>query len=335
MAATHEQAAPMIDAHGLHKRFGSTLVLADLSLQVQAGEIFGLIGPSGSGKTTTIHLFCGHLRPSGGAVTVLGEEPSAFSAAARRQIGYLPQQFILYPDLTVEQNVAFAAGLYGLSEWQCRDRIRMSLELVELWPARKRTARALSGGMQRRLALAAALVHDPLLLFADEPTANLDPILRAKLWTHFRSLCDAGRTLLVTTQYIDEAEYCDRVGLMFDGSLIAEGQPDQLRRQAFEGDLVDIVLSEPRAAQHLDLLTTTEHVGETFLIRPDAMRVAVERADLAIPQLISALSTSGETVRSVSQYRPTFDEVFIRLIEQHSGRRPPLGRLQTSATSEG
>lgn len=197
----------VIDVTELHKHFGGSPVLAELSLQVRAGEIFGLIGPSGSGKTTTIHLCCGHLQPSGGTITVFGEQPRAFTAATRRKLGYLPQQFILYPDLTVAQNVAFAAGLYGLAEWQSRDTIRAVLELVELWDARTRTARKISGGMQRRLALAAALVHNPELLFADEPTANLDPILRAKLWAHFRALCNGGRTLLVTIQYIDEAEY--------------------------------------------------------------------------------------------------------------------------------
>ncbi len=321
----------VIDANGLHKHFGGPPVLADLSLQVRAGEIFGLIGPSGSGKTTTIHLFCGHLRPSGGMVTVFGEQPSAFTTATRRKLGYLPQQFILYPDLTVMQNVAFAAGLYGLAEWHSRDIIRSVLELVELWPARARTARAISGGMQRRLALAAALVHSPELLFADEPTANLDPILRAKLWTHFRAMCTDGRTLLVTTQYIDEAEYCDRVGLMFDGSLIAEGKPDGLRRQAFGGDLVNVLLAETPSPQVISILNESELVQVVEVIHTHALRITVERADESIPQLLSTFAATGATVRSVAQHRSTFDEVFIRLIEQHSGERPPVGKLQTSA----
>jgi ABC-2 type transport system ATP-binding protein len=196
-----------------------------MSLSVAGGEIFGLIGPSGSGKSTTIHLLCGHLRPSGGEVRVFGQQPTRLGRAAKRRIGYLPQGFVLYPDLTVRQNVAFVAGLYGLSEWRHRRRIRAVLELVQLWEARNRPARAVSGGMQRRIALAATLVHDPDLLYLDEPTANLDPILRGHLWEHFRALCRRGRALLITTQYVDEAEYCDRVGLMYDGRLIAPGQP--------------------------------------------------------------------------------------------------------------
>ncbi len=324
----------VIDARGLRKKFGSRVVLRDLSLRVHVGEIFGLIGPSGSGKTTMIHLLCGHLRPDGGTVTVLGEQPTAFTVAARRQIGYMPQNFILYPDLTVKQNVGFAAGLYGLGEWRSRGKIRATLELVELWDARRRTARQISGGMQRRLALATALVHDPDLLFADEPTANLDPILRAKLWAHFRTMSAAGRTLLLTTQYIDEAEHCDRVGLMFDGALIAEGHPETLRQRAFGGDIVDMVLDRP-APLCVEATKAVEGVRETKVVGADALRVTVEDAKRGIPALIDAVEDAGAAVRSVTQARPTFDEVFIRLIEQHGGSRPPVGRLQTSAAGEG
>jgi ABC-2 type transport system ATP-binding protein len=324
----------VIEARHLTKSFGGRAVLSDLSLQVGPGEIYGLIGPSGSGKTTTVHILCGHLRPGSGEAMVLGEPPSAFSTATRRRIGYMPQQFILYPDLTVRQNVAFVAGLYGLSEWRHRRRIRDVLNLVELWPARRRPVRATSGGMQRRLALAAALVHDPVLLFADEPTANLDPILRAKLWRHFKSMCGEGRTLLVTTQYIDEAEYCDRVGLMFDGSLVAEGRPDSLRRQAFGGDMLDIVLARPAPAALAGLATLTA-IDAVEARAADLWRVTVDSADQAIPVLLEFLGSAGAQVRALTQVRPTFDEVFIRLIEMHSGRRPAVGRIRTSAAAEG
>jgi ABC-2 type transport system ATP-binding protein len=324
----------VIDAHGLQKKFGNRLVLSGLSLHVNAGEIFGLIGPSGSAKTTTIHLLCGHLHPSSGTVTVLGEQPGNFTAGTRRRIGYMPQNFILYPDLTVQENVSFVAGLYGMPEWQHGDEIRAALELVELWDARKQTARTISGGMQRRLALAAALVHDPDLLFADEPTANLDPILRGKLWAHFRHMTANGHTLMITTQYIDEAEYCDRVGLMFDGMLIAEGRPETLRRQAFGGDLVDLMLDRP-AALYVDAVAAASDVRKAEARSAETLQVTVPDATHAIPTLIDAIEAAGALVRSVSLYRPTFDEVFIRLIEQHSGVRPPVGRLQTSTAGEG
>lgn len=323
----------VIDAQHLQKDFGAGLVLRDLTLRVAPGEVFGLIGPSGSGKSTAIHLFCGRLRPTSGYVAVLGEEPIRFSNATRRRIGYMPQSFVLYPDLTVQQNINFAAGLYGLPEWRNRDRVRKTLELVELWDVRNRVARAVSGGMQRRIALAAALVHNPDLLFADEPTANLDPILRARLWSFFRARSAMGHSLLVTTQYIDEAEYCDRVGLMFDGTLIADGPPAQLRRRAFGGDVIDIVIDRPslRYLAVVDAVTGVQAVD----VPPDRpLRVIVADAERAIPLLMAALSAAGATVRSLNQYYPTFDEVFIRLIEQHGGPRPPLGKLQTSAVDE-
>ena len=322
----------IIDLRHVQKVFRGPPVLEDMTLQVAAGEIFGLIGPSGSGKTTTMHLCCGHLRPTSGSVTVFGEQPTAFTAATRRRLGYMPQSFILYPDLTVYHNVAFAAGLYGMSERRCRDRIQEALELVELWLARDRTARAISGGMQRRLALAAMLVHDPHLLFADEPTANLDPMLRARLWAHFRELAGRGRTLLITTQYIDEAEYCDRVGLMFSGRLIAEGRPEALRRQAFGGDLIDVALSDAMLP-YLPVLAAVEPVRTVDALHTDAARITVDQADQAIPQILSTLTSAGATIRSLAPYRPTFDEVFIRLIEQHQGARPPVGQIQTSAVA--
>jgi ABC-2 type transport system ATP-binding protein len=326
----HLAAPPVIDAHDVEKRFGSTVVVQHLGLQVHAGEIFGLIGPSGSGKSTTVHLLCGHLRPTNGTLSVLGERPVAYTTATRARIGYMPQQFALQLDLTLAQNVNFVAGLYGLPEWRNRERLREVLELVELWDARDRVARRASGGMQRRLALAAALVHHPQLLFADEPTANLDPILRTKLWAHFRSLAGQGRTLLITTQYIDEAEYCDRVGLMFGGTIIAEGTPDELRRRAFGGDVLDVAIDGP-APHYAATLAVVDGVQATELSEKQQLRVTVVQAEQAIPVLLRTMEASGVTVRAITHYRPTFDEIFVRLIEQHSGTRPPVGQIQTSA----
>ena len=325
-----EQHDAVIMASGLQKRFDSTVVLRDLTMSVAAGEIFGLIGPSGSGKSTAIHLFCGHLRASGGEMTVMGSTPDKFTAAIRRRIGYMPQGFALYPDLTVEQNVAFAAGLYGLAEWRNKARIRETLELVQLWDARKRAARAVSGGMQRRIALAAALVHDPELLFMDEPTANLDPILRAHLWDHFRSLRQRARALLITTQYVDEAEYCDRVGLMYDGVLIATGQPLALRRQAFGGDIVEIRVEHPRPG-YVATLAALPGVRATEERGDAPLRITVDDANSAIPALLDALEAGGATIRSVAQHQPTFDEVFIRLIEQQGATPPETGRIRVGS----
>jgi ABC-2 type transport system ATP-binding protein len=324
---------PVIDLDHARKAFGSNVVLQDLSLTMAAGEIFGLIGPSGSGKSTAIHLLCGHLRPSGGAVRVFGQDPTTLNRAAKRRIGYLPQGFVLFPDLTVRQNIAFVAGLYGLSEWRHRRQIRAVLDLVQLWDARNRPARAVSGGMQRRIALAAALVHDPELLYVDEPTANLDPILRAHLWEHFRALRDRGRTLLVTTQYVDEAEYCDRVGLMYDGRLIATGKPQELRRHAFGGDMIDLTIERPLPA-YTAALGAVPGVRGTAAQQDESLRVTVDDATSALPELLAALEAAGATVRSVGQYQPSFDEIFIRLIEEEGMARPSVGTLRSSDVAQ-
>jgi ABC-2 type transport system ATP-binding protein len=324
----------VVSTQGLQKSFGDRPVLRDLSLQIAQGEIYGLIGPSGSGKSTAIHLLCGHLQPSAGTVSVLGSAPSAFDRETRRSIGYMPQNFILNLDLTVKQNLSFVAGLYGLWWWPARRRVREVLQLVELWRARRQKARKISGGMQRRLALAAALVHKPQLLFADEPTANLDPILRTKLWEHFRAMSEEGRTLLITTQYIDEAENCDRVGLMHDGALIAEGRPEEVRRSAFGGDIVTVALEEP-SPLHVDVALRAPGVLEAEASRDGSLRLIVEDAETTVPSLLQELQDRGATVSSVAQYRPSFDEVFVRLIQQYEGRQLAMGGLRRIVVVEG
>ncbi|HMQ31466.1 MAG TPA: ABC transporter ATP-binding protein [Chloroflexaceae bacterium] len=315
-----DQGTASIVAEGLRKQLGGKPVLRDLELEVAPGAIFGLFGPSGSGKSTCIHLCCGHLRPDGGSLRVLGEEPARFSRATRRRIGYAAQQFTLSPDLTAAANVAFAAGLYGVPEWRSGPLVKTALELVDLWEARRVRARSLSGGMRRRLTLAAAIAHGPDLLFADEPTANLDPILRGRIWEHFRARAREGATLLITTQYIDEAEYCDRIGLMYDGALIAEGRPAELRRQAFGGDLVDVMVAGP-SPSYLAGLAGVEGVRQTESAPDRAMRLVADDAQRAIPQLLQALQGAGAEVQSVAPYQPSFDEVFVRLIERHRAAR--------------
>ena len=195
---------------GVTKRFGDDMAVDGISMTVRSGTILGIIGPSGSGKTTTIRLLTGALAPTDGEVRVLGEDPRTFHRRTRERIGYMPQQFTLYPDLTARENVDFVASLFGML-WRRRyRRTREVLQLVDLWQVRGRRAGRLSGGMQRRLELATALVHEPDLMFLDEPTAGIDPILRASIWEELHRLRDGGGTLLVTTQYVNEAEACDR-----------------------------------------------------------------------------------------------------------------------------
>jgi ABC-2 type transport system ATP-binding protein len=306
----------------LTKRFGDEVeVLKETDLTVEEGEIFGLIGPSGSGKSTLLRILTGYLEPSDGSVDVFESPPAAFSSEERRRVGFMPQGFVLYEELSVLQNLNFVAGLYGLRFGERRRRVREVLEFVELWGDRRKAARDVSGGMQRRLQLAAAVVHEPDLLFVDEPTANLDPILRRKFWEEFEQLREGGRTIFVTTQYVGEAELCDRVGLLVNGTLIAVGASDELRRQAFGGEMVELSLGgEPGGLA--EQLKTLEDLGRVEEVRRDAsgevilsrVRLLVENADAALPRVMEVLS--GADVRSVTIPNPSFDEVFFRLVKE-------------------
>ncbi len=310
-----------IEVENLVKRFGSEEVLGGLDLTVEEGEIFGLIGPSGSGKSTFMRILTGYLPPSEGKVEVLNKTPSSFTSKDRRRMGYMPQGFVLYPELSTRQNLNFVAGLYGLKFGKRRRRVRETLEFVELWEHRRKTAQNVSGGMQRRLQLAAAIVHEPELLFVDEPTANLDPILRRRFWEEFRHLREQGKTLFVTTQYVGEAELCDRVGLLSAGKLVAAGTPDELRRRAFGGEFIQLVLGGDPGSLG-ERLEALERVGRVEEVRKDEretekaasrVRLLVEDADAMLPEVMEVLD--GAEVLSAGIPRASFDEVFFRLVE--------------------
>ncbi len=312
-----------IRAENVSRRFGDEEVLKGLDLAVEEGEIFGLIGPSGAGKSTLLRILTGYLEPSDGSAEVLGGSPAAFTPEERGRVGFMPQGFALYEELSVVQNLNFVAGLYGLKRSERRHRVREALEFVELWEHRRKAARDVSGGMQRRLQLAAAIVHEPRLLFVDEPTANLDPILRRKFWEEFEALRERGRTIFVTTQYVGEAELCDRVGLLSNGALVAVGTPGELRREAFGGELIELTLGgDPgHLGGHLVVLEDAGHVAEIrdendSGARVSRVRLLVEDADVALPKVFGALSSSGADIRSADVLAPSFDEVFFRLLKE-------------------
>lgn len=223
--ALSEAAHPSIEAKALAKRFGRVRALDGLDLAVAPGELYGLVGPNGSGKTTLIRVLMALEAPTSGRVRVLGRRPGAHA----REIGYMPQEDALYPDLSVRENLAFFAGLYGAD---LDAEARRMLRLVRLWDERDRLVGELSGGMRRRASLAAALVHDPRVLFLDEPTVGVDPLLRNELWASFRERADAGASLLITTHHLEEARRCDRVGLLWRGRMLREGPPAKLMAQA-------------------------------------------------------------------------------------------------------
>jgi ABC-2 type transport system ATP-binding protein len=299
--------------------FGGGAGVFDLSFDLPRGAILGLIGPSGCGKTTTIRLLNGIYGPTAGAVRVFDKAPSDFGAADRARIGYIPQQFILYPNLSAEENLHFLGGIYGMPAAERKARMPALLEFVELADARKRLGRKLSGGMQRRLMLAGALLHDPELLFADEPTAGIDPILRARIWDNFRALRDQGKTLLVTTQYVGEAAFCDQVAVMRRGRLVTIDTPAGLRRQALGGELIHLQVDAPRAPairaflEGLPIVQRTERLAD----EPGGLHVAVADAGQALPVLLAALQEQqGVTPAVAEPYLPAFDDVFVRLIQR-------------------
>jgi ABC-2 type transport system ATP-binding protein len=312
---------PAIICAGLGKRFGDEQVVRDLTFTVAEGTIVGLIGPSGCGKTTTVRLLTGLYEPSEGEVRVRGRTPHRLSRRDRRRIGYLPQLPALFPELSVWENLNFHASLYGVGLSR-RRRMREILHWVELYEDRRKRVRDTSGGMQRRLALAATFVHDPQLLFLDEPTAGIDPILRIKLWQRFRELRDAGRTLVVTTQYVGEAADCDVVALLADGELLILDTPENLRRAAYDGEVLDLTTQLPLSdALVAELAELPFVVGEPQRTSYRAVRVVVDHAGAALPRLHELLQERRVEVVEAQEYIVDFDEVFVRVIERHRNRR--------------
>jgi ABC-2 type transport system ATP-binding protein len=295
------------------RRFGDLVAVDDVSLTVPEGTILGLIGPSGAGKTTVVRMLTGALEPSSGTVEVLGENPRRFRRRTRERIGYMPQLFSLYQDLTARENVDFVASLFGLLFMRRHRRTREVLEVVDLWDARGRRASNLSGGMQRRLELACALVHEPALLFLDEPTTGMDPLLRGRIWDELQRLRSEGRTMLVTTQYLGEAELCDNVALIANGRLVAHATPEGLRREALGGDMVDI--ETVHAFDGSDLVGL-ENVVTTRQVGPRHFRVVVDDAGAATPTVVDAIGERGGEVETAREYRPSFDEVFAELVKR-------------------
>lgn len=315
---THPNSAEsvnVIETAAVSKVYDSGDGVHDLDLVIPSGSIFGFIGPSGSGKTTTVRLCTGALAPTAGSVRVLGEPPSTFDAAMRSRIGYMPQLSVLYEDLSVKQNLSFFASLYGPGASQS-GRMREMLEFVELEDHDSKRVSQISGGMQRRLSLAAALIHAPDVVFLDEPTAGIDPVLRRRFWDHFRELRDAGKTLFVTTQYVGEAAYCDQVGVLADGRLVALDTPDGLRRLAFGGDVVDIEFENVVDVSVVVRLVQELGAHGYEVQSSRSVRVVVDEAATALPMLTSWLSEHGTRITQAEEFLPPFDDVFVEIVDR-------------------
>jgi len=306
----------VVTCRRLVRTFGSQTVLDGVDLTVAPGTILGLIGPSGCGKTTLVRTLLGIIEPTSGDVRVLGTPPTKFSSAQRTHIGYMPQAPALFPNLSIHNNLRFAASLYGVRRRGRRRRLNQLLDFVGLADDRRKLAGAASGGMQRRLALAQALVPDPELVVLDEPTAGVDPILRARFWSYFRDLRHAGRTLVVSTQYVGEAVDCDVVAVMCAGRIVAVEAPEALRRRAFGGDIVE--LSAERGwftREEVDKLATEPYVISTYRTA-DGVRMVVEDAATDTPRLLGVLQNADVGPVTVNQITPDYDEVFVAIMRE-------------------
>lgn len=303
-------------ARALTKAFDADPVVTDLDLTIADGAIVGLIGPSGCGKTTTVRLLAGLLVPTSGTVEVYGTTATELSASQRSEIGYLPQSPALFPDLSLSENLNFHASMYGLP-FRRKQHLRQLLDWVELGDDRRKRVRDVSGGMQRRLALAATFVHAPRLVFLDEPTSGIDPILRDKFWQEFRALGDEGRTLVVTTQYVGEASYCDYVGLLSDGELLMLDTPENLRRAAFDGEVLDVTFTRPPSTSELHPMTDLPFVISVERTSHDAVRIVVDDADRALTELREALASIGLEMADAAEHTVDYDEAFVRVVERH------------------
>jgi ABC-2 type transport system ATP-binding protein len=304
---------PAVQVEGLMKRFGEFVAVDRISFVVRRGEIFGFLGPNGAGKSTTIRVLCGLLRPTEGSVRVHGLDVAAEPEEVRQRIGYMSQKFSLYDDLTVEQNIDFFAGVYGVARQQRAERKEFVLRMAGLEEKRSVLARLLAGGWKQRLALGCAIMHDPPILFLDEPTSGVDPIARRAFWDFIYRLSESGHTVFVSTHYMDEAEYCHRVALMHRGRIVALGAPAELKRDLRSRNLLTLETSDPIGA--MKELEQVDGVLEAAVFGA-GLHVAVREPQEVRPRILEALARAGISVSRLESIEPSMEDVFVALIEE-------------------
>jgi ABC-2 type transport system ATP-binding protein len=302
-----------VSLKGLTKRFGDFVAVDRVSLDVRKGEIFGFLGPNGAGKSTTIRMLCGLLAPTAGSGSVAGFDLVREPESIKAHIGYMSQRFSLYEDLTVEQNLDFYGGIYLLPREKLRERKAWVVEMAGLTEHRDARTGQLPGGWKQRLSLGCAVLHEPPILFLDEPTSGVDPISRRAFWELIYKLAGGGVTVFVTTHYMEEAEYCDRLGLIYRGELIASGTPSELKTEFMRQEVVEVACERPQDA--LEIVEALPQADEAALFGRGLHVAAKGRADDLIPELRKALEAGGIACAGAEKVTPSLEDVFVSLIE--------------------
>lgn len=300
-----------VKVEGLRRTFGDFVAVNDISFQVRKGEIFGFLGPNGAGKSTTIKMLCGLLKPTAGRGFVGEHDIMTEFEEIKKNIGYMSQKFSLYDDLTVEENIDFFSGIYRVSKNRKRERKEWAIGMAGLKDKRGALTRTLPGGFKQRLALGCAVLHEPPVIFLDEPTSGVDPISRRNFWELIYSLSDSGTTVFVTTHYMEEAEYCDMLALIYRGAIIAGGMPNEMKQQHMKKEIIEI-----EADNILNVLGILEKNNIDAAIFGSLIHATVVNAELAIPDIKRLIEESGNAVRNIEVIMPSLEDVFVALIEE-------------------
>lgn len=302
-----------IDVQHLTRRFGTFTAVNDVSFSVREGEVFGFLGSNGAGKSTTIRMMCGLLKPTSGTAIVDGIDVAKDPEAVKPRIGYMSQRFSLYEQLTVDQNIRFFGGVYGLAGEHLESRRKFVLEMAGLEGREAMLARQLPGGWRQRLALGCAILHEPRIIFLDEPTGGVDPLSRRQFWDLIGDLSRDGVTVLVTTHYLDEAEHCHRIAIIQGGKLAALGTTSELKEMFAERPIVEVVGDQPVAL--MDALDRLSEVEKTSIFGT-AVHAVLKRRDVTPEAIVAALRSHGLTVRSVQTVAPSLEDVFLDVAER-------------------
>jgi ABC-2 type transport system ATP-binding protein len=305
--------ANAVEIRDLVKRFGNFVAVDHIDLDVGRGEIFGFLGPNGAGKSTTIRMLCGLLRPTSGNAKVGGLDVDTQSEEIKQHIGYMSQKFSLYDDLTVEENIDFFSGIYGVPRARRAERKEYVLRMAGIEERRSSLTRLLSGGWKQRLALGCALLHEPPILFLDEPTSGVDPIARRTFWDLIYELSGAGQTIFVSTHYMDEAEYCNRLALMYRGKIIALGTPTELKQSLAGHHLLRLEISD--LVGSMKVLESIAGISDVAVFGGGLHVTAADPAH-AIPEIWSAIERAGIAVSALEQIEPSMEDVFVAMIER-------------------